>query len=355
MSRDRRLARTLCALGALCAITAAPARAQTAAEPAKSSPVTVGGVVYAQYLYQLRDTAGHANNFDVTRAYLTVSGKLSGGLSTRVTADIFRDDDGSLAYRLKYAYFSYAPHGSALAFKLGQMHTPLIEWEETLWEYRMQGRVALDRAGYETSSDFGAGVDGSWHQDAVNMQAGIYNGEGYNKAPGDKRKDVMARMSLRLAGSDDSSRVGGLRLTGYAHVGKPTGGGRRNRLLGMLSYRSKLFTLAAEYARLEDRLDNPPLPAVPDDATTTGRIVSAFGVFHVPRSRAALIGRMDVTDPDTHAADDRQTRLIAGVSWQLTPNLRLLADVDHVSYEGGPTPAEYAEGTQGLFQVQVTF
>src|SRR2546425_4469287 len=49
-----------------------------------------------------------------------------------------------------------------------------------------------------------------------------------------------------------NSRVGGLRLTGYAGVGKHTGGGDRNRFVGMLSYRSKQFTLAGEGERSEE-------------------------------------------------------------------------------------------------------
>jgi hypothetical protein len=351
----RMAVRPLLLLSTLTALAAAPLAAQQPAPPAPA-PITVTGVVYAQYLYQLRDTANHVNNFDVSRAYVNVVGKLTGGLATRVTSDIYRNADGSLALRLKYAYFGYTPSGSALTFKLGQIHTPFLDWEETLWDYRMQGTMALDRNGYVSSSDFGAGVDGSWSRDLVNAQVGIYNGENYNKAPGDKRKDVMGRISTRLVATDDGSKVGGLRATAYAQIGKPTGGGRRDRFVGMLSYRSRLLTLAGEYAHLEDRSDNPPAPATPTGLTVKGRIISAFGVLHIPNSRASLIGRVDVTDPDTDIAGNRQTRFIAGAAYQLTPNLRLLADVDNVGYEGGTTPpALYAASTQGLFQAQFTF
>jgi hypothetical protein len=320
------------------------------------SPVTVTGVVYAQYLYQLRDTANHVNNFDVARAYVNVLGRFSGGLGTRVTADIFRTADGSLSYRLKYAYFGYNPGAGALTYKLGLLHTPLVDWEETLWDYRMQGTIALDRNGYLTSSDFGAGVDGTWKKEALNAQVGIYNGEGYSKTPGDKRKDVMGRVSARILSTDDGSRVGGLRATAYAQVGKPTGGGRRDRFVGLLSYRSKLLTLAAEYAHVEDRSDNPPAPATPTGQTIKSRVISTFGVFHIPNTKAALIGRVDITDPNTDVANNRNVRFIAGASYQLTPNLRLLADVDNLAYEGGiTTPAQYATKTQGLFQAQFTF
>ena len=327
-----------------------------AAAQEKAPQVKVGGVVYAQYLYQLADEADGANNFDIMRAYINVTGSLGGGFATRVTGDIYRVDDGSLAYRLKYAYGAYTPDGSPITLKLGQMQTPWIEFEETLWDYRMQGTVAVDRNGYMSSSDFGAGVDGSWGAERVTAQAGIYNGEGYNRAPDDKGKDLMGRVSVRLLPTDDAGRTGGLRLSGYGQTGSPTGGGIRQRALGMLSYRSKLVTLAGEYAVTRDRRDDPPAPALPDPETVSGRVITAFGVLRIPRSPVSVIGRVDVVDPDTDGPDDRRTRYIGGVAYQVTPNLRLLADVDHLSYEGGaPSPAAAAARSQALLQASFSF
>jgi len=325
--------------------------------PPPTPTVTVGGVVYAQYLYQFKDTANHVNNFDVTRAYVNVIGKFPSGLGTRVTADVYRNTDGSLAYRLKYAYAAFTPLNSALTFKLGQIHTPWLDWEEALWDYRMQGQMALERGGYMSSSDFGLGVDGNWKKDLVNAQFGIYNGENYNKAPGDQRKDAMGRVSARLLATDDGSRVGGLRLTGYGQVGKPTGGGIRDRFVGMLSYRSKLLTLAGEFARTKDRQDAPAPPATPTPTTIDGRVLSFFGVLKVPQSKVALIGRVDITYPNTDVSNDRQTRFIAGASYQLTPAFRLLADVDNLAFQGNApiSPAVYATKTQGYFQAQFVF
>ena len=55
-------------------------------------------------------------------------------------------------------------------------------------------------------------------------------------------------------------------------------------------------------------------------------------------------------------ANNRQTRFIAGASYQLTPALRLLADVDNVGFETDVVaPATYATKTQGLFQAQFVF
>src|SRR5206468_5216221 len=91
---------------------------------AQAPQVTVGGVVYTQYVYQLKDTVNHVNTFDITRAYVNVLGKFSGGVGTRVTADIYRNADGSLGYRLKYAFATYTPQSSPLTYKIGMIHTP---------------------------------------------------------------------------------------------------------------------------------------------------------------------------------------------------------------------------------------
>ena len=322
---------------------------------AQAPTVTVGGVSYLQYVYQLKDTVNHVNNFDVTRAYINVLGRLD-VVGTRVTADVYRVADGSLAYRLKYAFVTYTPKRSPFTFKLGQMQTAWVDWEETLWDYRMQGQIALERGdllaplSYVSSSDFGAGVDGKWGPDKVNAQFVVINGENYNRAPGDKRKDAQARVSVRVMKTDDSSRVGGLRLSAYGHYGAPTSGGTRNRILGMVSYRSRRVTLAAEIAAMKDSVTTPLL------LPRKGRLIGAFAVYHVPRSRTTFVGRLDVLDPNTATPNNRQTRFILGASYQLTPNLRLLADIDNVSYEGGiTTPALEAVRSQALFQVQFTF
>ena len=325
----------------------------SAQAPAPTPPqVTVTGVAYLQYLYQLKDTANHNNNFDVTRAYINVIGRFSGGVYTRITADINRPaGDNSLRYRLKYAYVAYTPQGSSLTYKLGQIHTPLLDWEEALWDYRMQGQMAMERGAYVSSSDFGLGVDGNWSADKINMQVGIYNGESYSGGTGDKRKDFMGRVSVRLSPTDDGSRVGGLRVTAYGQYGKPTSGGQRNRLLGMVSYRTKQITLAGEYAVTKDSTTGPP-PV----AQSSGSVASVFAVYHFQDSKAALLARVDLTDPNTNVANNRITRFIGGASYQLSPNLRLLADLDLLSYQGGaPTPALEATRSQAFFHAQFTF
>src|SRR5436853_3552385 len=326
------------ALGVAVVAAAAGAVPLTAQQTAPPPPqVTVGGVVYGQYLYQLKDSlgAGDQNQFSIQRAYINVVGKFSGGLQTRVTCDLQPNGGGNQMLRLKYAYAAWTPTGSALTYKLGLLHTPWLDWEEALWDYRMQGTMVLDRTGYATAADFGAGIDGKWKDDIVNGQVTVVNGEGYSGGPGDKRKDAQARLSVRVATTDDNSRVGGLRLTGYAGVGKYTGGGDRNRFVGMLSYRSKVFTLAGEVAATKDTIS--PVPITGTSTNPTGRVISGFGVYHVPNSGVALIARVDVVDPNTSVSGDRQTRVIGGISYPGTPNPRGPAGGEHPSYATAAT------------------
>jgi len=332
-------------------VAAAAGSVQLAAQGSQAPQVTVGGLVYTQYVYQLKDTVNHLNTFDVKRAYITVIGRFAGGVYTRVTADIYNPPaatgDSSRTYRLKYAYAAYTPNGSPLTFKIGQIHTPWVDWEETLWDYRMQGQVAVERNGYVAAADLGVGIDGKWGPDKINMQVTLVNGENYNRGTGDQRKDVMARVSARVLDTDDSSRVGGLRVTAYGQYGKPTTGGARQRWLGMVSYRTKQITLAGEAALTRD--------SVTAGTMTNGHVYSAFGVYKVPQSKAAVLARLDVFHPQAGNSTDKQTRFIGGVSYQLSPNWRLLADWDYVDYQGTPTAAQEATRSQALFQTQFTF
>ncbi len=321
------------------------------AQTQNQSPVTVSGLVYAHYAYQLKDPAG-ANSFNITRAYLNVIGKFSGGLYTRVTGDIFTNADSSRTYRLKYAYFAWTPNASPLTYKLGLIHTAFLDWEEALWDYRMQGAMVMDLNGYMSSADFGAGVDGKWGPDKVNMQVALVNGENYNKGTGDQHKDAQARVSVRVIDTDDSSRVGGVRLTAYAQYGQPTTGGTRQRYIGLLSYRSKAVTLAGEYALTKD--------STTTTALVDGQVASVFGVYHFGNSKVAAIGRVDYVKPNKNglstAAGFSNTRYIAGLSYQALPNLRLLGDVDWLSYRNGaPTAVAEAGRAQALFQTQFSF
>jgi hypothetical protein len=327
--------------------------AQATATTTPAPQITVGGVGYTQWGYNLSG-GRHLDAFDVTRAYLNFNAKFAGGVAIRITPDIYRQQNDSngalnaLGYRLKYAYFSYAPGAGNITWKLGMIQTPWLSREEDLWDYRMQGAMAVERYAGMSSADLGLSADTKLASGHLDLNVGVYNGEGYKKPEGDQRKDLMVRASYLLGATNDNSAFGGFRLSGYAQVGHPTGGGTRNRFLGMLSYKTSQYTLAAEYEITKDSAAASP-------AVVSGSVISAFGVYHLSNSKLSLIGRVDLADPNTDVSNNKSTGIIAGASYQASPNLRFLGDVDLLSHEAGD-PDQLIDGRNKLLlQAQFTF
>lgn len=325
------------------------------ATAAVEAQTTVDGVIFANYRYGLEKDSSYSpaasqNNFDIERAYLNVRSKMDGGVTTRLTLDVDgrRANAGQLSFRLKYAYLTWTPEGSALTWKFGMQGTPLTGWEDDLWGYRMQGANPLDRARYLSSSDIGAAVEGAWQKQRVNMDAGLFNGETYSGAPGDNRKDLAGRVSVRLLETDNATKTGGLRLTGFALVGKATGGADRTRTVGMLSYSTTALTLGAQYAVMRD--------STLASSETKGRMISFFGTYDLPGRPFGFMGRVDRWDPDTDRnpsvaslVASEQTRVIVGVTHQLAKNVKLLLDADVVSLQNGPGTNAFQATNRSLY------
>ncbi len=328
-----------------CLLVATEAYAQT----------TVDGVIYASYRYGLTKDSSFAtpaaqNNFDIDRSYVNVRSKLDGGITSRITFDVDgrRAASNQLTIRLKYAYAAWTPEGSALTWKLGMQPTPILPWQDDFWGYRFQGTSPLDRTGYMSTSDFGAAVEGAWMDEGVNVDVGVFNGESYSRAPGDNHKDVAGRVSVRLMKTDDATDKGGLRLTGFALVGKANGGADRRRSMGLLTYKSKSTTLGAELSVTQD--------STLASSETKGRIVALFGTYNLPDSPFSLVGRFEKWDPDTDrspaafaATASEQTRVLAGVAYRLAKNVRVMLDADVTSVQNGPAPNAFEAANRSLY------
>lgn len=317
--------------------------------PARS--VRVSGLIYGSWTADLGPGADGANRFEVNRAYVTLSGALSERVSARITTDAIREDGEELEVRLKYAFMTYRPERSAVAVRFGLTQTPYVEFEEGVWGYRMQGSIPADRLRYLSSADLGVAADGRWGAgEAVQATVGVYNGEGWTRGEADSGKDLMARMTVRLARTDDASAFGGLRVTAYGGIGSPPGGGVRQRALGMVSWRTRALTLAGQYVVTRDRLD------AGTGETVNGRLLNSFAVVRVPGGQVDLIGRLELHDPDRDTDGDRQTRWTAGAGFPLSPELRILGSLEYLSYQGGaPSPTLEASRVRGLFQLALTF
>ncbi|HEX9109645.1 MAG TPA: hypothetical protein VF832_20525 [Longimicrobiales bacterium] len=315
--------------------------------PAQSAPaVRVTGRVLSELEVVPADSAASAQ-INITRAYIGAVGTFEHGVSTRLTLDVFRDQGGALVYRLKHAYLQWRPGIVPVDLRFGMTSTAWIEWQDQLWGYRMQGAQLVDRAGFVTSADLGAAVDYATRDQRLEGTLDVVNGEGYANPPAGNYQDVEGRLSLRLLASDDSSRVGGLRLVGFAHVGKFANGLARDRYIGQLSYRSSRGVLGASYGFVvNDDIDTDQADA---------RLWSVFGAFSLRGTPAALVGRADRLETVDHALGDVYTRGSAGIAWRLASSARVLGDVERTWYLADHSFTPGAPRTRLLFQTEFAF
>lgn len=200
-------------------VTAAPAAMAQATLANGSTPpddtpsVKIGAVIFADYTYQSQptatDLAGNVINpssFNLTRAYINVTGNASHLIWFRITPDVTRASlpgtslDGSITYRLKYAYVQvnlddWLPKGSWV--RVGMQQTPFIDNEESAYRYRFQGTVFLEREGYQSSSDIGVSFHTTFPDNYGDIHVGVYNGEGYTKPEVNNEKAFMARIGFK--------------------------------------------------------------------------------------------------------------------------------------------------------------
>ena len=306
-------------------LSACPVLAQTAQTPAPAAEpdypiVRIGVVSYVQYDAELRNRENF-NAFDLTRAYLNVNGQLSRNVRFRFTPDVKRVTDGSLSgslvVRVKYAFVELDNVKAARSWvRFGAHQTPWLDFEEGIDRYRVQGTMFSEREGLiPGSSDFGVGYFtpvGKY----IDIQTGIYNGEGYTQTDVNKYKSFQGRVTVRpFAGKGIAN---GFRLSGFYNAGWYAA--NRPRRLGIVMGTFEHTHLVATLQHLA-ATENPSASA-PRDIDRLGS--SGFVEIRQGVSGWAAIARVDLLDPDRGLADNSQRRTIAGLAyWMVWPRSRI--------------------------------
>lgn len=333
------------------ALAVVPARAQVApaAPPAATDDtptVKVGGNIFTDFTYTAEPVVTapdgsefNQSAFNVTRAYVNVTGSLSRLFEFRITPDVAREAGtgsslgGSLTFRLKYAYGQLNLDrwlGDGAWVRLGMQQTPWIDFIDGVYRYRFQGPVLADREGYIVSSDLGLSARYHLPGEYGDLHAGVYNGETFARPEANDQKAIQVRATLRPF--PRAGALKGLRLTGFYHGDNAARGLARNRLIGSLTFEHARFTVSADVMATEDQ------PA-PDGPQLNGRGVSVFLIPKLKvagerRSGVEALLRYDDLQPDT-AVDAHRRRYIAGLAyWFPLPkgvSGAILADTERVT------------------------
>jgi hypothetical protein len=328
MQKQTTLARRVSLAVAICAVGLAlspDALAQvTSAEgyvPPDDKPVVkLGFTMFTDYTYTDSPTSKNAdgsefnpNAFNLSRAYLNVTGQMHHLLAFRITTDVTRETgtgsslNGSLTVRLKYGFAQlnlddWTTKGSWVRFGLQQ--TPYIDYAEGVYRYRFQSPIMVDRDGFLTSSDFGLSSHLNFPNNYGDVHVGFYNGDGYNKAEANDQKGFQVRASLRPLASVAVAK--GWRITGFWNSDHVAKGQKKDRWLVDTTFEHPYVNLGVTYIEATNQA-SPGAPEVkPRD----------FSVWVTPRTPFGLeaLIRYDELKPNKDL-DQKQKRTIVGLAY----------------------------------------
>jgi len=333
----------------------APAAQQPAtAAPAPSEPhyptIAVGALAYLQYDAELKNRDAY-NAFDLTRGYINITGDLQKNIRFRLTPDLRRVTDGSVAgslvFRLKYGYVEFDELTPRSWLRFGLHQTPWLDFEESINRYRVQGGMFTDREGIVPGSgDFGVGYLTRFPTDYGEINVGVYNGEGFARPEVDKHKSVQGRLTIRPFPKGSLSK--GLRLSAFYDAGWYAADRPRRHGIFMASFEERHGVATAQWVTGRER----PIPRTVDAEL---RGYSVFGEVRQGLQGWAGFARFESLDPDRLTADNNHRRTIAGVAyWLVWSNVRvgLVGSNEDVRYDAG---AHQPDENRLLFQTHVQF
>ncbi len=322
--------------------------------------VKLGTLFYGEYLYDFNKqvlnadgSKGARNLFQLNRGYINLRAELTPEIKVRVTPDISRDSTGDYKLRLKFGYVDFHDFLAAypsLEAKLGQFETAWLDYEEGLWQYRMQGTMLIEREGFINSADLGASFKGKLPQGFGDWQTDVINGEGYHKDETNKYKSVQARLTLTPL--QFSPYTKGLNLTGWCELGRENLQRNMDRIIAFAGYKYEddLF-LGFEYdwTHGKDKFAS----ASRGINNTKGAGYSAMAWYRMPfLAPLRVMGRYDHFNHNEDALASASTvnRYIYGASYDLGKSVTFLLDNEHTLAGSG---INASEPNENLLKVDV--
>jgi polyhydroxyalkanoate synthesis regulator phasin len=297
------------------------------------------------------------SKFAIKRGYFRFTKEFMPWFEAHMTLDVTQASipdsklSDSIQVRIKYAYGKFKLPDMAFLTKpsieVGVVHMPWLDYEENLNWYRCQDTMFVERNKTFNSADFGinfvslfGGLMSEEYQNKVNnaypgrygsMALAVMNGGGYSASEQNQNKVLEGRLTLRPL----PDIIPGLQLTYFGIVGK---GNKEtepiwNANLGFASFEHEYVVLTGQYYR--GRGNQGGDDEFKKDGYSFFTELKLYNMFKESLNRFSIIGRYDRFDPNTDAADDENSRYIAGVAYYLDkPHKNMvLLDYDTVDYK----------------------
>ncbi|MDX8389466.1 MAG: hypothetical protein R8M38_03155 [Mariprofundaceae bacterium] len=270
------------------------------------------------------ETTKESIGLGVDRAYLGVKYYFNKDWMVRITTDVGHDSALKKQNNiyLKYAYVEGKLAGKAAVLRLGQSHTPWIDYEQGLWKHRYVSKVMVDQYKYDSSSDLGIGLKGTVADGLVKYWVTETTGMGYGKGNQDKNVNAM----------DFDSRIGIYPVKGLTLDFQYRNGYKGSKVYGsegstkhalyqvMATYgMGKVFRVGANY------LSNKQTPDGSDSTTDSGFSVWAWA--NIPGTDFGAFGRYENVKDDS-AVEEETARYVGGLEYTPIKNVSFSLVVD---------------------------
>ena len=284
-------------------------------------------------------------------------------MAFRVTPDVARASlpgtslDGSLTYRLKYAYAQinlddWLPKGTWV--RVGVQQTPFIDSIEGIYRYRFQGTVFTEREGYMSSADLGVTFRTAFPDNYGDVHLGFYNGEGYTRPEVNDQKAFMARVGFRPLPRHPVLR--GWRVQGFFTLDHYMKDAKRNRSVFNTTFEHRYVNAGFDYLDTADKSSAVPTNGADRNPTLEGEGWSVWATPKKPFANGSSVEallRFDHMRPGGTAGptaiaspEGLNERAIAGIAYwfprQGSVSAALLLDFESVTFSNW-TPAKPAQ------------
>lgn len=290
---------------------------------ASGDGAAVSGTIFASYTKGLSNSTV-LNNFNVTRAYLTVEKSLGDNASAKLTLDAGSAFVPTLPKTalLKYAYVDLndtlngAIPGVTVNARFGLQPTYWVDYVDGILDLRVVSpslaQLSAGSGAALIASDMGLGAMG-----VINV-AGLPEANYTITALNGAGSVVDTNSAKTIAGRVNAEVAPGLTLAVGAQISDIDRDGTGAKLAnGLIAYAADQYKLYGELLYGQNGLG-----------------YSAAGTYDIT-DKCGVFGRVDIADPDRTVSDDQTTRLFAGVFKDWNSNVKLIADVEGVTVGTG--------------------
>lgn len=273
----------------------------------KSKAVTLkfGGV--HRFSFETKDdklnSANDSSGFQSERNYLQVKAYFdeTSKSHARITLDS-KATTGKAETSLKYGYVYLSNVLPNTSLKIGQGHTPWIDFEKKVsFSHDATYGVMLDKTKIQSSSD--RGISFKTKLNSLTVEAGVFNGEGYKESNYDG-VSIDYRLTLDLF-KNNKNNYSNISVAG-ANNNKYKGVQDRIWYLVHGVYKQPEFLVAAQYLKVDK------------DVSKKGDAYSINADFY-PTSNTIIFGRYDQFNYDNGKEDKT---IVAGVGYKYNKNIK---------------------------------